>query len=257
MTSWSSNNDVIKLSKDVCDCKLSEKGALMYQIKWLGYPASENTWERASNLDPEGTLFTDTCFSLAGLWETRNMKVKAPKLFAVARCLFYWTLPWWMKYSKFWFQNGQFLLETLNIKFRGASLMRNLRKCASHITGMTIRSMRSVLKFFFATKSVFLWPCVGCNARFSMARTLSKIQNRKKNINEFWIQWNTWKSSFAASLQLLGKLPPCKNYKFGMVRIVFQHAWHKLTTSKVDGHGWWFIVSKITAKIIFEYFLAV
>ena len=26
--------------------------------------------------------------------------------------------------------------------------MRNLRKCASHITGMTIRSMRSVLKFF-------------------------------------------------------------------------------------------------------------
>jgi len=76
-----------------------------------------------------------------------NIKVKAPKLFAVARCLFYWTPRWSMKYSKFYFTNVRISVDILNIKFRGASLMRNLRKVASHITGMTIRSMRSVLKF--------------------------------------------------------------------------------------------------------------
>ena len=53
-----------------------------------------------------------------------------------------------MKYSKFYFKNVRISLDTLNTKFRGASLMRNLRKVASHITGMTIRSMRSVLNFF-------------------------------------------------------------------------------------------------------------
>ena len=88
-----------------------------------------------------------------------NIKVKAPKLFAVARCLFYWTLHWSMKYSKFYFKNVRILLDTLNIKFRGASMLKDIRRVASHITGMTIRSMRSVLKFFHwltsgVTKSV-------------------------------------------------------------------------------------------------------
>ena len=46
----------MRLKKDVCDCKLSGKGTLMYQIKWLGYPAAENTWEKATNLDDEGKL---------------------------------------------------------------------------------------------------------------------------------------------------------------------------------------------------------
>ena len=82
-----------------------------------------------------------------------NIKVKAPKLFAVARCLFYWTLHWSMKYSKFYFKNVRILLDTLNIKFRGASMLKDIRRVASHITGMTIRSMRSVLKFFHWLKS--------------------------------------------------------------------------------------------------------
>ena len=63
-----------KALKDVCDCKLSEKGNLLYKIKWLGYPTSENTWEKAQNLDAEGMLFTDTCFLLADLWETGSIK---------------------------------------------------------------------------------------------------------------------------------------------------------------------------------------
>ena len=50
----------MRLTKDVCDCKLSGKGTLMYQIKWLGYPAAENTWEKAPNLDDEGTLLIFT-----------------------------------------------------------------------------------------------------------------------------------------------------------------------------------------------------
>merc|ERR1712133_353688 len=88
--------------EDVCDCKLSEKGTLLFKIKWLGYPAAENTWERASNLDPE---------ALRGS-----------------------ALP-------------ILLSSPLVDEIQGASLMRNLRKVASHITGMTIRSMRTSMNF--------------------------------------------------------------------------------------------------------------
>merc|ERR1712126_77538 len=88
--------------EDVCDCKLSEKGVLLFKIKWLGYPASENTWERASNLDPE---------ALRG--SALPILLNSP----------------------------------LVDEIQGASLMRNLRKVASHITGMTIRSMRTSMNF--------------------------------------------------------------------------------------------------------------
>merc|ERR1712137_85604 len=88
--------------EDVCDCKLSEKGTLMYQIKWLGYPASENTWEKARNLDDEAL---------------RNSAL--PIL----------------------------LNSPLVDQIEGARMLRDIRKVASHITGMTIRSMRTSLNF--------------------------------------------------------------------------------------------------------------
>merc|ERR1712126_125952 len=88
--------------EDVCDCKLSEKGALLFKIKWLGYPASENTWERASNLDPE---------ALRG--SALPILLNSP----------------------------------LVDEIQGASMLKDIRRVASHITGMTIRSMRTSQNF--------------------------------------------------------------------------------------------------------------
>merc|ERR1711917_82625 len=90
--------------EDVCDCKLSDKGNLLYKIKWVGYPSSENTWEKASNLDDE---------ALRG--SALPILLNSP----------------------------------LVDEIQGASLMRNLRKVASHITGMTIRSMRTSMNYSY------------------------------------------------------------------------------------------------------------
>lgn len=76
----------------------------MYQIKWLGYPASENTWEKAGNLDDEAL---------------RNSAL--PILMNSPLC----------------------------DQIQGASMLRDIRKVASHITGMTIRSMRTSMNFSY------------------------------------------------------------------------------------------------------------
>merc|ERR1711970_222061 len=90
--------------QDVCDCKMSVKGTLLYHIKWVGYPSSENTWEKASNLDEEAV---------------RNSAL--PIL----------------------------LNSPLVDEIQGASMLRDIRKVASHITGMTIRSMRTSVNFSY------------------------------------------------------------------------------------------------------------